>query len=128
MSASGFAPLRQRPTRAAAAPSRSAKPRTLQSAQVLRPQARLTVGPIDEVFNLAPPGAEGGVCWYPVRGGDRTMWTTVDRAVAVTVTVPGPSEGSGQSVAPFSAAVGQYIDVRDAGSIPTGCSATPPTS
>jgi hypothetical protein len=86
------------------------------------------VGLTEEVFNLAPPGENGGVCWYPAAGGDATRWTTVDRQVAVTVTVPGASEGSAQSVVPFSAAVGANLPVRAADEIPTGCSATPPTN
>jgi hypothetical protein len=85
------------------------------------------IGLTDEVFNLAPPGAEGGVCWYPVYGEDSTAWTTVDRTVPVTVTVPGDPDASGQSVIPFSAPVGENIPPRDADDIPTGCGETPPT-
>jgi hypothetical protein len=43
-----------------------------------------------------------GVCWYAVAVGASSEWTTVDRVVPVTVTVPGPVDGSAQSVIPFS--------------------------
>src|SRR5258705_544652 len=47
----------------------------------------------------------GGVCWSAAPGADGTVWTTVDRNVVLTVTVPGDSNGSGQSVVPFGAAI-----------------------
>ncbi len=78
-----------------------------------------------QVFNLAPPGATGGVCWYPIDEATRTVYTTVDRQIPVTVTVPGPSEGSAQSVIPFTQAIGENVPLRDAGQIPTGCSSEP---
>ena len=61
----------------------------------------------------------GGVCWFgqPVEGG--TLWTTVDRQVAVTVTVPGAADGSAQSVIPFSPAIGAADPVL--AKPPTGC-------
>jgi hypothetical protein len=56
-----------------------------------------------------PPTAEldilSGVCWYAQPGPTGTLWTTVDRMVPVTVTVPGPLAGSAQSVIPFSRAI-----------------------
>lgn len=54
-----------------------------------------------EVFPLS------GVCWAarPATGG--TVWTTVDRSVGIAVTVPGPPEGSGQSVVPFAKAIAE---------------------
>jgi len=78
-----------------------------------------TVGPTDEVYNL------NGVCWYPVTGDGSIAWTTVDRTVPVTVTVPGESAGSGQFVQPFAEAVFSNVPLRDASLIPTGCSAEP---
>jgi hypothetical protein len=83
------------------------------------------VGETAEVFNLAPPGANAGVCWFMVDGDNRTLWTTVDREVPVTVTVPGPRAGSAQSVVPFSEAVGTNLPLRDADAIPSGCGANP---
>jgi hypothetical protein len=77
------------------------------------------VGNIDEVYNLS------GVCWFPVTGDGSTAWTTVDRAVPVTVTVPGAADGSGQFVQPFSNPVGSNDALREADQIPTGCSAEP---
>jgi hypothetical protein len=87
-----------------------------------------TVGPTDEVVNLAAPGADSGVCWHPIDGDNRTVWTTVDRQIPVTVTVPGPRDGAAQSVVPFSGPIGAKLLPRDARDIPSGCSATPPTS
>ncbi len=69
--------------------------------------------PTDSVFNLS------GVCWHAVPGDNTTAWTTVDRVVAVTVTVPGESSGSAQSVVPFSPAVGGSDPRRE--TVPSGC-------
>jgi uncharacterized protein DUF3515 len=87
-----------------------------------------TVGPTDEVINLAPPEATGGICWHAIDGDNRTVWTTVDRQVPVTVTVPGPREGSAQSVVPFARAIGESLPPLDTDEIPTGCSVQPTTS
>jgi hypothetical protein len=87
-----------------------------------------TVGETDDVFNLAPPGANAGICWYPIDGDNGTVWTTVDRQIPVTVTVPGPREGSAQSVVPFAQAIGENLSLRTQDDIPAGCSATPPPS
>jgi hypothetical protein len=87
-----------------------------------------TVGATAEVFNLAAPGATSGVCWHPIDGDNRTVWTTVDRQVPVTVTVPGSREGSAQSVVPFSQAINENLALRDIDAIPAGCNAAPPTS
>lgn len=78
-----------------------------------------TVGLTDEVLNIASPGETAGVCWYPVNGENATVWTTVDRTVPVTITVPGPREAAAQAIAPFSAAVGDNLPLRD--TFPTGC-------
>jgi hypothetical protein len=67
----------------------------------------------DRVFVLS------GVCWFARPDTDRTVWTTVDRVVPVTVTVPGGQEASAQSVIPFSAAIGGTDPLID--NPPTGC-------
>lgn len=86
------------------------------------------VGLTDEVFNLAPPASPGGgVCWHPTAGDNATIWTTVDRQVPVTVTVPGAREGSAQSLLAFVEAIGTDLPLRDPAEIPTGCGSTPPT-
>jgi hypothetical protein len=87
-----------------------------------------TIGLTDEVINLAAPGATSGVCWYPIDGDNRTVWTTVDRQVPVTVTVPGARDGSAQSVVPFSEAISENLTPRDIHDVPTGCSADPQPS
>ena len=73
-----------------------------------------TFPPTDEVFTLS------GVCWHATPGTTTTAWTTVDRAVPVTVSVPGASDGSAQSVVPFSEAIGSN-DPR-LPTVPSGCS------
>jgi hypothetical protein len=76
-----------------------------------------------------PPDAVGqtdflpslnGVCWHtrPVPGG--TAWTTVDRQVPVTVTVPGQYTSPGAWVQEFTSAV--TASVPSAATKPTGCS------
>ena len=59
-----------------------------------------TFAPTDELYPLS------GVCFVSATTDGGTVWTTVDRTVAVAVRVPGPAEGSAQSVIPFSAAIG----------------------
>lgn len=88
--------------------------------------AQPTVGLTDDVFNLVSPGSTAGVCWYPVAGDNATIWTTADREVAVTVTVPGPREAAAQLVVPFSTPVGANLPLRD--SFPTGCTGAVPTA
>jgi hypothetical protein len=61
-----------------------------------------------------------GICWYAVEVGGSSQWTTVDRVVPVTVTVPGPVDGSAQSVIPFSAAIGRADPALS--DPPSGCS------
>ena len=69
--------------------------------------------PVTLPCGTVPPAVEdtatvfplSGVCWFPQPGTDATVWTTVDRAVPVSVTVPGPQEGSAQTVIAFSEAV-----------------------
>jgi hypothetical protein len=78
-----------------------------------------TVGLTDEVFNIAAPGSQGGVCWYPAAGNDATIWTTVDRTIPVTITIPGPRDGAAQAITPFIEAVGTNLPVRE--TFPTGC-------
>jgi hypothetical protein len=64
-----------------------------------------------------------GVCWFAEPGPDGgAVWTTVDREVPVTVTVPAPADGSAQTVIGFSGAVGTNDPVRTTGT-PTGCTA-----
>jgi hypothetical protein len=75
--------------------------------------AQPTFPPTDEVFLLS------GVCWHATEGETPTAWTTVDRVVPVTVTVPGTGDGSAQSVVPFSEAIGNN-DPRLA-QVPSGC-------
>jgi hypothetical protein len=64
------------------------------------------------------PGLDG-VCWYAVVVGASTEWTTVDRTVPVTVIVPGPADGSAQSVIPFSKPISRADPRRP--DPPSGC-------
>jgi hypothetical protein len=61
----------------------------------------------------------GEVCWYAVAAGASTELTTVDRTVPVTVSVPGPVDGSAQFVIGFSAAIARADPPRP--DPPTGC-------
>jgi hypothetical protein len=72
-----------------------------------------SLAPTDQVSVL------NHVCWYGRAIPTGTQWTTVDRQVPVSVTVPGPRDGSAQSVIPFSA----VIAANDARlpTVPTGC-------
>jgi hypothetical protein len=60
-----------------------------------------------------------GVCWYAVAAGASTELTTMDRVVPVTVTVPGPVDGSAQSAIPFAAAIARADPPRK--DPPSGC-------
>jgi len=60
-----------------------------------------------------------GVCWYAVEGPDASTWTTVDREVPVTVTVPNRYAPPGQWVIEFSPAVGTAVP--SGGTPPSGC-------
>jgi hypothetical protein len=71
------------------------------------------VEPTADVITLS------GVCWLAAPGTGSTAWTTIDRIVPVTVTVPGAAEGSAQSVVPFSPAVAA-ADPRTT-TAPSGC-------
>ncbi|MGA8112891.1 MAG: DUF3515 family protein [Actinocatenispora sp.] len=71
--------------------------------------------PTATVYGLA------GVCFYADRQAHRSVWTTVDRRVPVTVTVPGSYSSPGQWVAEFSDSIAG--SVRSADRIPTGCGA-----
>ncbi len=69
--------------------------------------------PQDLVYNV------NGICWHADEGGKN--WTTVDRRVAVKISLPEDLDGDGsaQLAGVFSAAVGQSIPPLD--KIPTGC-------
>lgn len=60
-----------------------------------------------------------GVCWYPVQRGDATAWTTLDREVPVTVTVPAHYDQPGQWVIEFSAPVAAAVPRAD--TVTYGC-------
>jgi hypothetical protein len=69
--------------------------------------------PTDFVYPIS------GVCWHPDAGGN--AWTTVDREVPVTVSLPPPlaGNGSGQWAAAFSPVVSTSVPASTAR--PTGC-------
>jgi hypothetical protein len=73
-----------------------------------------SVDPEGTVYNLS------GVCWYAVTGPDATVWTTVDRAVPVTVTIPARYDAQAQWAIEFSPAVATLPGTT--GRIPLGCS------
>jgi hypothetical protein len=59
------------------------------------------------------------VCWYADQRPDGTVWTTVDREIPVTVTVPSRYEGPGDWVATFSEALN--ATVQPVADIPKAC-------
>ena len=61
-----------------------------------------------------------GVCWYPRKGSSATAWTTVDRSVPVTVTVPDSYDAQAQWVVAFSPSIAGALPATS--SFPTGCS------
>jgi hypothetical protein len=76
-------------------------------------------GPAASVDPAALVYPLSGVCWYAVEGPNATVWTTVDREVPVTVTVPKGYTQPGQWVIEFSPAVATAVPKST--SKPTGC-------
>jgi Ni,Fe-hydrogenase III small subunit len=74
--------------------------------------ATRSVAPEDTVFGLS------GVCWLADQRPEGTVWTTVDREVPVTVTVPAAYPEPGQWVIEFSAALQAAVPATAA---PSGC-------
>jgi hypothetical protein len=72
-----------------------------------------SIAPTAEVYVLS------GVCWYSVSGKQASTWTTVDRQVPVTVTVPASYDAPGQWVTEFSAPI--VAAVPSIQNPPTGC-------
>jgi hypothetical protein len=91
-----------------------------QNAAYGEPPVMLACGATQPSF---PPTAQvnrlSGVCWYAQISDSGTAWTTIDRRVPVSVTVPGPQAGSAQAVIPFSAAIAAHDPPAD--TIPSGC-------
>jgi hypothetical protein len=67
-------------------------PSVLYRCGVARP-AGLTPGSGDLVID-AGTGAGRTVEWFPVKGKNQTVWTSIDRAVYIEVTVPSAIQGS----------------------------------
>jgi len=74
---------------------------------------RPSVDPIATVYPLS------GVCWYAEPGRDGTAWSTLDRVVPITVTVPNSYSGPGQWVIEFSVPIA--TSVPSSTQVPTGC-------
>jgi len=74
---------------------------------------RPSVDPTATVYPLS------GVCWYAEPGPAATTWTTLDREVPVTVTVPNRYDSPGQWVIEFSGPVG--VSIPAIASVPSGC-------
>ncbi|OLB65800.1 MAG: hypothetical protein AUI10_05280 [Actinobacteria bacterium 13_2_20CM_2_72_6] len=79
-------------------------------------------GPRPSVDPTAFLPSLSGVCWLAVQGSTASTWTTVDREVPVTVTVPKTYDPPGQWVIEFSAAIGTAVPVSAAR--PSGCAAS----
>jgi hypothetical protein len=131
---------------AMAAPSLADRPATVCRALLAglpgalrdRPRRPVTAGPEqnaaygDPAITLAcgagaPPSIEptadvyplSGVCWYAAPGPDATTWSTLDREVSITVTVPNSYSGQGQWVIEFSGPI--VASVPSIKTAPTGC-------
>jgi uncharacterized protein DUF3515 len=89
-------------------------PSVLYRCGVARP-AGLTPGSGDLVID-AGTGAGRTVEWFPVKGKNQTVWTSIDRAVYIEVTVPSAVQGSD-----VISALSGYI----ASALPAVCQAFP---
>ncbi len=72
-----------------------------------------SVDPTADVYPLS------GVCWYAVPGPSSTTWSTLDREVTVSVTVPNGYSGQGQWVIEFSGPI--VASVPSVTKVPSGC-------
>jgi hypothetical protein len=61
------------------------------------------------------------VCWYAAPGAGAATITTMDREVAVRVTVPGSYENPAQWANEFSDTVVATVKSKAAGTMPSGC-------
>jgi hypothetical protein len=59
------------------------------------------------------------VCWHATETADGTTWTTVDRQVPVSISIPERYDSPGQWTAEFSATVLSTLFARP--DVPTGC-------
>jgi hypothetical protein len=75
-----------------------------------------SIDPTADVYLLS------GVCWYAAQGSTGTTWSTLDRQVPVTVTVPSSYDQPGQWVTAFSGPI--VTSVPSSSAAPTGCRAT----
>ncbi len=73
--------------------------------------------PTDTVYPL------DGVCWFPVRLDGATAWTTLDREVPITVTVPASYDQPAQWVIEFSTPVAAAVP--SAAQVTYGCRPPP---
>jgi Ni,Fe-hydrogenase III small subunit len=71
------------------------------------------IQPTDELYRL------DDVCWHYREDSGATVWTTVDRSVAVRVTVPGTPTASSQWTIAFSEAVAKTQPALK--NVPSGC-------
>jgi hypothetical protein len=72
-----------------------------------------SVPPTGTVYTLSQ------VCWYAAKAAGATVWTTVDRQVPVSVTVPQRYDSPGQWVAEFGDSVTGVVP--SSATEPTGC-------
>jgi hypothetical protein len=82
-------------------------------------------GPLPSVPHADLVYPLSGVCWHAVTGPAASTWTTVDREVPVTVTVPNSYSSPGQWVIEFSPVVG--TSVPSITTVPSGCAGPAPS-
>lgn len=78
------------------------------------------VDPVD-VDETDPVYRLDATCWLAVEGDDATVWTTVDRAQPVQLTVPAEHDSPGQLATALSEHIDEKIQATDEDSVPTGC-------
>ncbi|MET7419679.1 DUF3515 family protein [Dactylosporangium sp. NPDC005555] len=79
--------------------------------------ARQAVARTDLVYLVS------GTCWATRPAGDSTSWTTVDRDIAVGVSVPNHYSSQGQYIEALAGAVRDTLARSEA--LPSGCRAAP---
>jgi hypothetical protein len=94
-----------------------------QNAAYGEPPITVSCGvPAPSVAPTATVYAVSGVCWYAQRatgGAKDTTWTTVDRTVPISVTVPGNYDSPGQWASEFNDTI--ISSVPSSKTAPAGC-------
>ncbi|WP_430783982.1 DUF3515 domain-containing protein [Actinoplanes sp. G11-F43] len=89
------------------------------------PQPETCKVPNDSTPGCVPMDTEllimNNVCWYAAPGSGTSTITTMDREVAVRVTVPGSYENPAQWANEFSDTIVKTVKSKEIGTMPSGC-------